>query len=771
MGNGTMEYELEVKIEREVYYDSDTFYGIYACIPVNYDKRLFRSVFGSVSIQGKMHQLVSNGTYKIKCEGPHKHKKYGFFYKLLSIESEQLTTIDAQEQYLSVLITEKQLNTLKTAYPNEKLVDLIMADKVNTAMTKGIKAETLKFIKEKIKSNLSVSELIITLNQLNISTNRLEKILEHFGKSAQLALETIDKNIYELCNIKTFGFKTVDEIALKRGDDPNNKKRIEACLIYYIRADNEEGHSWSLKSEILGKATETLVLPRGVVESTLVNMSKKTIYQDDNLVALNYARNIEQKILKHLLRIHQNYIPPNINVIASRLKQTELEQGFEFTEEQRKVIIEGSQDGVMVLNGLAGAGKTATVKGLIDSLDTANYMTAALSGKAVNILSQRNIEASTIHRMLGFKEGKFQHNEDKPLPYDVYVLDEMSMNDAYLIYSVVRAIPSGAKLILVGDSGQLPAIGFGNILRDLLVTKFFPTYELTQVHRQAAKSGILLLANSIRKGIQPLSYNEANIVEYGELKDQILFAYHDKKDILAEIIDMANSYKEKVTAPEDLFDFQIIVANKKKGDLSVKNVNTHLQAVFNGEDKPFVKTKNYKFKEGDKIITIGNVYNKLKFPSVNKYFEMLDFVDFSDMTQEFTNEQQAMIEPYTFDLFNGTLGYIDCIFQNVGSTIVFIRLEGHEGVIGLTIAELDKIDMAYAATVHRLQGSSIKHVIFALDYSAYKLLSKQLVYTALTRASEKGKALVETNALYTAIKNDASNIRRTFLQEFINNLT
>ncbi|WP_341323386.1 AAA family ATPase [Solibacillus sp. FSL H8-0523] len=772
MGDNTiMEYEVEVWIEKEVFYNNDTLHGIYACNPVNYDKRFIRTSFGSIAIQGQTHRLIQDGKYKMKLEGPHNHKKYGIFYKILAVESEKLETANAQEQFLKVIITENQLSALKAAYPHEKLVDFILADKVNTAMTKGIKAESLKTIKARIKANLSLAELITVLNQLDISTNRLTKILQHFGRSAMLALETIENDIYELCNIKSFGFKTVDEMALKRGDDPNSKERIEACLVYYIKKDIDTGHSWSIKSEILDVVSETLGLSKGIVESTLINMSSNKIFQNDIQVALTHTRQIEKMILQHLLRIHQSYIPPDISVIASRLNQTEMAQGFKFTEEQRKVIIEGSQHGVIILNGLAGAGKTATVKGIIDSLDKVNYMTAALSGKAVNILSQRNIEASTIHRMLGFIGGKFEHNETDPLSYQVIVLDEMSMNDALLVYSVVSAIRTGAKLILVGDSGQLPAIGFGDVLRDLLATNLFPKYELTQVHRQAAKSGILMLANSIRKGIQPLSYNEANIVEYGEANDQTLFAYRDKKEILSGIIEIAESYKEKIKAPEDHFDFQVIVSNKERGELSVKNLNIRLQEVFNGGNKPSIKTSAYEFKEGDKIITKGNVYNKLKFPSTNKYFEVLNFVNFTDINQVLTYEQQRIIKPYVFDLFNGTLGYIDKIARNGSDTVIFIRLEGHEGVIALDVAELDKIDMAYAATVHRLQGSSIKNVVFALDFGSYKLLSKQLVYTALTRASEKGKALVETNALHTAIKTDASNSRRTFLQEFINEMT
>src|SRR6185312_297074 len=173
-------------------------------------------------------------------------------------------------------------------------------------------------------------------------------------------------------------------------------------------------------------------------------------------------------------------------------------------------------------------------------------MTAALSGKAVNVLSQRGIEAKTIHRMLAFKDGEFVFNENCPLPYDVVVLDEVSMINVQLVHSVVRAVPNGSKLIIVGDSGQLPAIGYGDVLRDLLATNMFPKYELTKVHRQAAKSGILSLANSIRGGNQVFPYDSAGQETFGELQDQTIIAYHNKDSIVGDLLNIAKAYAGRI---------------------------------------------------------------------------------------------------------------------------------------------------------------------------------------------------------------------------------
>lgn len=755
----TKEFELEVVIQKQVFYNEEKMWGIYGFDITGYNTELERGKFGSYSMQGDTRKLAEGEKYNVKIEGAHSHPKYGNYYKIVKVEAEKLDSSDSQDKFLREILTGKQFDELKKAYPNEKLVDFILADKVDVNKTKGIKAPSLAKIKLNIKSNMQLSVLIAKLSELNISTSKLSKIVEYY-KSPELALQAIETNIYSLCDIKSFGFKTVDEIALKRGDDPNSKKRIQAAILYQLRQDTNEGHTWSLRDKLLESCADLLNMSLNVINKALEEFHANVIYQSGDVVAIASIRKKEQSILEHLLRIRNGFTPPSIKDIQFKIKETEVYQGFSFTDEQAKAIIEGSQHGVMVLNGLAGSGKSATVKGLIDSLGTSNYMTAALSGKAVNVLSQRGIEASTIHRMLGYQDGGFMFSEDSPLPYSVVVLDEVSMINVSLIHSVISAVPTGSKLIIVGDSGQLPAIGYGDVLRDLLATNLFPKYELTKVHRQAAKSGILSLANSIRKGNQVFDYNESKNETFGELQDQTVISYHNKDSIPNDILNIARAYKTKIHTPEDLYDFQVIVANKERGNLSVKNLNFHLQSIFNDLMKPSLNRNGYEYREGDKIITQGNAYKKHKFESVQEYQNVQFEVNYLE-----ESAAKEYLKQFEFDFFNGTLGYIDTIDSQ--NKLVFIRLDGFDGLIPLTESELDKIEMAYAATVHKLQGSSIKNVIFALDYGAYKLLSKQLVYTAMTRTSIKGVALVENNALFSAIKNDASGLRRTFLQDMI----
>lgn len=753
------EFEMELEVNRELFYNEESMFGIYSCDLIEYNTELIRNKYGNIALQGNTRKLTEGGRYNIKFEGAYSHVKYGDFYKIVEVEAQKLDTLDGQDKFLREIISESHHASLKKAYPNEKLVDFILAGKVNINKTKGIKEKTLLRIIDEINANMHLAVLMSRLAELDIPSNKLSKILQHF-KSPEEALQTIENNIYTLCDIKTFGFKTVDDIALRRGDDPKGSSRIEACIKYALSQDTNEGHTWSIRSHLLATSSDMLGLPISDVDHVLNEMSKDDIYKTEDQVGLAHIRRKEKHILQNLIRIKEAFVAPNIDNIEIKMKNTEDYQGFEFTDEQRKAIIEGSQHGVMVMNGVAGSGKSATVKGLIDSLGTDNYMTACLSGKAVQVLSQRGIKSSTIHRMLGFEDGRFVYDEESPLPFDVVVLDEVSMINVPLVNSVIQAIGTGAKLIIVGDSGQLPAIGYGDVLRDLLATNLFPTFELTKVHRQAAKSGILSLANSVREGNQVFDYDYSGTETFGELKDQTVISYANKENIPSDIVNIAKAYKARIKSPSDLFDFQVIVANRERGALSVKSLNNQLQAVFNDMKLPTLNRNGYEYRVGDKIITQGNAYGKYKFNSVSQYYSIMEMANEMD-----DKEAKQFLKQYKIDLFNGTMGYIHTIDKS--SKMVFICIEGADGVIGLSETELDKIDMAYVATVHKLQGSGIKNVIFALDYGAYKLLSKQLVYTALTRASLKGVALVENNALYAAIKNDASGMRRTFLADMI----
>ena len=430
----------------------------------------------------------------------------------------------------------------------------------------------------------------------------------------------------------------------------------------------------------------------------------------------------------------------------------------------RRIIIEVASDhGISIINGLAGSGKSSVIKCIITLLETDSYMTATLSGKAANILEKNGLHASTIHRMLKWnpKNNGFQYDEYEKLPYEAIVLDEISMNSIDLILAVIRATEDGCKIIMVGDSGQLPSIGnaSGDVLRDLLDTNQFPSFELTKVHRQKGQnSGILEVASLIREGKQLLPYDHSGKEVYGELEDQTLISYRDKMSILPDILNISRAYKAKIKSPEDLFDFQVIVPNREKGDLSSRNINTKLQEIFNNLEKPALNRNGYDYRQSDKIISVGNKY------SIEIFDDEFAYYDFLEQSNDLSEENKPKTR--TTNIYNGTLGYIFDV--NINEKTLLVQFEDVNGLVAISQSDADTIELAYAATCHRMQGSGIKNVICALSYESFMMLTKQMLYTMVTRASSKGALLVENNAMYTAIQNDAGR-RRTFLKEIINN--
>lgn len=753
------EYNMRMRVVRQIHYNSDSLFGIYAVVPVDYNRELVLNRFYNVSIQGTTRKLSENESYDIKFEGTYSHAKYGDFYKIIEVEPEKLDSVIAHDRFLKAVLTENQFNSLKDAYPDDMLVDLILEDKIDVSLTKGIKEKSLATIKETVQKNSHLSTLISRLNGLGLTTNAIGRLLEHFG-SSEKCVQAIDDNIYGLCQIPSFGFHTIDKIALGRGDNPTNEQRIKACIEFLINRDLSDGHTWSPLDELVEDATEMLNINKSMIWNMISELERDVeFYVSDTRIAMSYARNMEISAYKHLKRIRDSYIAPNVDGIDARVQRVEDEQGFKFTEEQREAIISGSQHGVIIVNGLAGSGKTATVKGLIDSLGVDDFMTCALSGSAVRVLSERGIKASTIHRMLGYRDGGFEHDELNPLPHRLVVMDEMSMIDIPLLLSTIQAIPEGSKLILVGDSGQLPPISFGHPLEDLLGVETFPSYELTQVHRQAQKSGILTLANSIRAGIQPMPYNSSGVEVYGELKDQTLMGYSksDKGNIPYDVLRIAEGYKrDHVKTPQDLVDFQVIVPNRERGDLSVRSMNVELQQIFNDINKPYLSRNNYDFREGDKVILRGNSYKKPFFYNTQQfadYLKLVEMVGEEEASESMQNEVNA---------YNGTMGFISGIVKKH----ILIQFDGIDGLIPFEQNDdMDKIELGYAATIHQLQGTGIKNIVICADFAAFTLLSKQLFYTAITRGVLKSVLLVETNALHKAVGNDVSGARRTFLAE------
>lgn len=732
--------QVHLTLEREMYYNEDGNYGICSVGIAKNDldyQKIKLSKYGSFTIKGSMPKLEHGKRYKAKLIEK-EDKKYGLGYNVVSIYEDAPISKDEQMSFLSSILTPKQTEEIFKAYPDDDILDLIKNDKFDISKVHGIGEVIFEKIKKKIEENMEYREAIIKLSDLyGVTHNMIKKLSDHYG-SPTLLVQKVEENPYILSyEVNGIGFKKCDSIALGIGIDKNSPKRIEACLLFILDREENQGHVWVSKNKLISEIAKETEIRMNVVSEFFDNileneskvLKKITILGDKIATKSNYEA--EKSIASHierLLSIENNYHITNVDGL---IYQAEQEQGFEYTEEQVEAIKLAVSKNVIIINGKAGTGKTSVLKGVIKVLSSQEglkYATCALSGKASQRIQQStNLPSSTMHRLLGYNPNTgFSYDEGNPLEQDVVVLDEASMVNSYLMDKLVCAIKDGAKLIILGDTAQLEPIGAGNCLLDLINSGSVPRVELTIVHRQAQKSGILSVANTVREGKQFCSKTDYKSRRLGELKDLWFYPYAEQESVVNQVIKLSKKYAEAKTS---ILDFQVIVPMKERGKLSTFEINKELQDIFNPDElgKGKIVRGKVEFRQGDKVIQNGNNYE--------------------------------------LGVFNGTLGIIEYV-DNATKTLV-INFEDVGRVEYKGVEALKEIDLAYALTVHRTQGSQWKFVLFAIDYSSYVLLSRQLVYTALTRASNTCFLVTELNALTHAVRTDKSIKRNTFLEQML----
>ncbi len=384
-------------------------------------------------------------------------------------------------------------------------------------------------------------------------------------------------------------------------------------------------------------------------------------------------------------------------------------------------------------------GKTSIVAGMLDVLSTYGFAQCALSGKAASRLTEvTGAEGFTIHRLLGYENGRFIRCENLPLEQDIIIVDELSMVGGHLFLSLLKAIDNGAKLIMICDIGQLESIGVANIAKDIIDSGIIPVVNLTQIHRQAEKSAIVTESLKIRKGIQIFDSLFYGTEIRGELQDLELDIYDDKAYTARKVI---SHFKEKLQWVDNILDIQVIVPVKTRGDACTFKLNKELQNIYNpyNPSKKEIKIKlakdmKYILREGDKVIDTKNNYKTINIA--------------------------GEITP----IFNGNVGIIESI--DLDNNIIIIDFQ-YVGKIIIQKKNWMNIELAYAMTVHKSQGSEFKIVIGAVDYTAYTLLNKELIYTLITRAKKYCVLIAESHALRHAIAQSNVSTKQTFLKFFL----
>ena len=688
------------------------------------------------TLVGNMQQLYLGSEYEVIASLDYNAKYKSYQYKPRIITSVVPKSDEQQRMFLSSILTEKQTNTLLEKYPNivEEMIN--GTDNVDVKELKGIGEYTYKSIKEKVLDNYVISDILILLQPLGVKYPTIKRLLMGEPNPALLKEKLLD-NPYIMLDIRGFGFKTVDGLALKLNPDIKiSAKRTYAFIKYYFKeTGNSQGHTW-VTTEVLENAVRDNIPECLEVFNTIVQNEMErsaVLYFCGDKVGLKDYYQLERNIFD-ILKYIQSFPKLEINEehIKNGIEQAETEQGFTLTDEQRDIVLKSLDDNVCIIVGFAGTGKTTISRALLNIYKQADYSIAccALSAKAAQRITEATgMPSSTIHRLLGYSSKGFECNHNNPLLADVILVDEGSMINSYVFHALLCAVKEGAKVIICGDNRQLPPIGYGNVFGDLLTkTENFAISRLTKVLRQAEKSGILMDANKIRSGQYPIEQPELKIVN-GELQD-MTYMFRDTREGLQNI---AVKTFLKAVEQDGMDEVVIITPRKEHCENSSLEINKKIVDILFDKHERCMKIGEREYYIGSKVMQMDNNYEK--------------------------------------NVFNGEIGYITDIYdaiegkeKTVQFTVEF-KLNDQTKTVIYNRSELEQLDLAYAMTVHKSQGSGYKTVIIITDMTHYTLLDTCLLYTAITRAKKRCLLLSEPSAFKMCMNNNKSKSRQTWLKD------
>lgn len=730
----------------ERFYSEDSSYGVfvfhtkddipkYDDVPENtFDSDLYAKNTKMSVLAGNMQQLYLGVEYEVTATLEYNAKYKSYQYKPKIVTATKPKSEQQQKCFLKSVVSEKQAETLIEHYPN--IVQDIVAgnDNVDVSILKGIGDKTYAKIKEKVLDNYVISDILVLLQPLGVTFSKIKKLISN-EPNPSLLKEKLIINPYIMLEIKGFGFKTVDQLALKLNPEIKVSSKRTYAFINYFFSDmgNNQGHTWTtvdnLECAIRDNINECMETFHKIIDSER-EIEKVLHFEGDKVGLLRYYEN--EKNIFNILNSLQSYKSLKVSKkdIDDGILQSEKDQGFPLTEEQRELVIKSMNHNVVIVTGSAGTGKTSVSRAILNVYKKANYSISccALSAMAAQrIIEATGFQASTIHRLLGYNSAGFIYNYENPLDCDVLFVDECSMINAYIFYAVVCAVKEGRKIVLCGDNKQLPPIGYGNVFNDLLhKSEDFTVLRLTKVLRQAEDSGILMDANKIRKGIYPIGQPELKIIN-GKLRDMI-YMFRDTREGMTRIA--INTYMKSIQ--EDGMDnVAIIVPRRKNCENSTDEINKKIVDLVCNKMEKSVIFGNKTFYVGSKVTQMDNNYDKNVFNGEIGYITKIE-----EVTDE--NEKNVYI----------TVKYS---MNNETKYVVYQR------------KELDQIDFAYALTVHKTQGQSIKTVIIIIDMTHYTLLDTCLLYTAITRAKKRCLLLSEPKAFKMCMENNKSKTRNTWL--------
>ena len=581
------------------------------------------------------------------------------------------------------------------------------------AEVKGISQRKAMEIADQVNEKRDLRQAMIFLQQYGISTTLAVKIYNTYGQEVYNILK---ENPYRMADdVDGVGFRTADEIAARVGIRTDSDFRIRSGIQYALLQASNEGNTYLPMPELTQRASALLEIEPEYIEKHYMNlaMDRKIIMRQVDDVTQIYASAffyMEANVATMLKRLDATFDVPDIEIEA-RLRQIEKQTKMDLDEHQVEAVKEAVRNGVLVITGGPGTGKTTTINTIIKYFESEgmDIFLAAPTGRAAKRMSETTgFEARTIHRMLelnGGVEGNagFERNEQNPLETDVIIIDEMSMVDISLMHSLLKAIVAGTRLILVGDVNQLPSVGPGNVLKDIIDSKLFHTVMLTKIFRQASTSDIIVNAHKINRG-EPVELDNKSM-------DFFFLKRYDADKIINVTLQLILQKLPKFVGAS-MMDIQVLTP-MRKGLLGVERLNTVLQMYLNPPDKR-KKEKEHGttlFREGDKVMQIKNNY-QLEWEIRSKYGLCID---------------------KGTGVFNGDTGIIEEI-NDFAETVTVCFDEGR--MVEYPFKLLEELELAYAVTIHKSQGSEYPAVVIPLLTGPRMLMNRNLLYTAVTRAKK-----------------------------------
>ncbi|WP_330370184.1 SF1B family DNA helicase RecD2 [Butyrivibrio sp. MC2021] len=621
---------------------------------------------------------------------------------------------------------------------------------------KGISEKKAIDIAMQMAEKKEMRDAMIFLQKYGITNTMAVKIYNNYGARIYSILM---ENPYQLADdISGIGFKTADEIAAKVGIRVDSEYRIKSAIMYALLQGSLDGNTYLPLDELISKTIELLssgeefALDEGMVRTQIYNlmMDKKLVIKGEGQVFASGYFYEEQgcAVMLHDLNLAETVTAAEEENYKKSILEIEKKRGIELDDLQREAVVKSISNGIVIITGGPGTGKTTTINTIISyyASQGLDIMLAAPTGRAAKRMTEATgYEARTIHRLLEVsgqsmdddKEGRgvhFERNRDNPLEADAIIIDEMSMVDIHLFYALLKALVPGTHLILVGDSSQLPSVGPGQVLSDLIKSGRFPTIILQKIFRQAEESDIVMNAHRIHNGEQPVLDNKS--------KD---FFFLERSDANVVYKHMVQLIRDKLPGYVDATPYDIqVLTPMRKGPLGAIQLNSILQEYLNPPDKSKKEhvAGDVTFREGDKVMQIKNNY-QAQWKVLGKFNTEVD----SGM-----------------GIFNGDMGIIKEI--NEFSQDLTVEYDEHR-LVRYQFFELDEIELSYAITIHKSQGSEYPAVIMPILGGPRMLLNRNLLYTGITRARSTVCILGSRQTLTEMVDNEQQLCRYTGLRERI----